>query len=48
MTKNSRYLTKSRFKLAMERPTKLFYSEKNNIYVNRKIEDTFIKVLGIL
>ncbi len=44
MTK-TRYLTKSRFKLAMECPTKLFYSDKKE-YANRKLDDPFLRALA--
>lgn len=40
-----RYLTKSRFKLAMECPTKLFYDGKSE-YVNNKLEDSFLRSLA--
>ena len=41
-----RYLTKSRFKLAAECPTKLFYSGKDSIYRNTKQEDSFMAMLA--
>ncbi len=41
-----RYLTKSRFKLASECPTKLFYTGKNNVYANQKIDDPFLMALA--
>lgn len=41
----TRYLTKSKFKLAMECPTKLFYNGKKE-YANRKLEDTFLAALA--
>ena len=41
----ARYLTKSRFSLAMECPTKLFYTGKAE-YANQKIEDTFFLALA--
>ena len=41
-----RYLTKSRFKLAMECPTKLFYTGKKDIYPDTKQEDEFLKALA--
>jgi hypothetical protein len=44
MTKK-RYLTKSRFKLACECPTKLFYTRKIE-YANQKLEDDFLKALA--
>ena len=40
-----RYLTKSRFKLAVECPTKLFYSS-NKTYNNTKNEDSFLAFLA--
>ena len=40
-----RYLTKSRFKLAMECPTKLYYTGKKN-YVDKSIEDSFLESLA--
>lgn len=42
---HERYLTKSKFKLAMECPTKLFYSGQAE-YANAKIEDSFLKSLA--
>ena len=41
-----RYLTKSRFKLAVECPTKLFYSGKDRLYRNIKSEDSFLQALA--
>jgi hypothetical protein len=41
----ARYLTKSRFKLASDCPTKLFYTAKKE-YANRDIEDQFLKSLA--
>ena len=38
-----RYLTKSRFKLAMECPTKLFYTGKSEKYKNIKGENEFLE-----
>jgi len=40
-----RYLTKSRFKLAIECPTKLYYTGKPQ-YADQKIEDTFLLALA--
>ncbi len=40
-----RYLTKSRFKLAMECPTKLFYTAKKE-YANQKTDDPFLMALA--
>lgn len=42
----ARYLTKSRFKLGRECPTKLFYTGKNEIYYDNKIENDFLKALA--
>ena len=42
----SRYLTKSRFKLAVECPTKLYYTGKDALYRNLKQEDTFLQALA--
>ena len=44
MTKK-RYLTKSRFKLANECPTKLFYTGKTE-YANQSLEDSFLLALA--
>lgn len=43
---NPRYLTKSRFKLAVECPTKLFYTGKGSLYRNTKSEDSFLQALA--
>lgn len=40
-----RYLTKSRFKLALECPTKLFYTKKKE-YPDQKIDNAFLKALA--
>lgn len=42
---NPRYLTKSRFKLALECPTKLFYTGKPE-YADQKIDDSFLLALA--
>ncbi|MBV9241284.1 MAG: DUF2779 domain-containing protein [Acidobacteria bacterium] len=42
---SSRYLTKSRFKLALECPTKLFYTGKKD-YANQKLDDPFLAQLA--
>ena len=42
----TRYLTKSRFKIAVECPTKLFYTGKEAVYRNLKQEDTFLQALA--
>lgn len=41
-----RYLTKSRFKLAVECPTKLFYSGKGGEYRDSKTVDAFLAMLA--
>lgn len=41
---NPRYLTKSRFKLGMECPTKLFYTKKKE-YLDSKMDDAFLAAL---
>ena len=47
MTTNApRYLTKSRFTLALECPTKLFYTGKASQYANRNLEDEFLAALA--
>lgn len=43
--KKSRYLTKSRFKLAAECPTKLYYADKPE-YKNQKKDDSFLAMLA--
>ncbi|MBD1395121.1 DUF2779 domain-containing protein [Mucilaginibacter glaciei] len=42
---NPRYLTKSRFKMALECPTKLFYTGKKE-YPDQKLTDTFLAALA--
>ncbi len=41
-----RYLTKSRFKLGLECPIKLYYTNKENVYANTKKDDPFLKALA--
>lgn len=41
-----RYLTKSRYKKAVECPTKLYYSDKHNEYANSNLDDPFLKALA--
>ena len=41
-----RYLTKSRFKLGLECPTKLFYTRKNKLYSDQSQSDTFLQALA--
>ena len=43
--KKPRYLTKSRFKLALDCPTKLFYTRKSE-YENKSETDTFLQALA--
>jgi len=45
MAGSPRFLTKSRFSLAMECPAKLFYTGKTE-YANRKLEDPFLEALA--
>lgn len=45
MTK-PRYLTKSRFKLATECPTKLFYTGKRSVYADQSLDDPFLRELA--
>jgi hypothetical protein len=40
-----RYLTKSRFKLGMDCPTKLFYTKKKE-YLDSQMDDSFLKALA--
>lgn len=42
----NRYLTKSRFALALDYETKLFYTGKDNLYTNQNIEDSFLESLA--
>lgn len=41
-----RYLTKSRFKLANECPTKLFYTAKEDVYADQALEDPLLAALA--
>lgn len=41
-----RYLTKSRFKLGLECPTKLYYTNKKNEYKDTKADDEFLLALA--
>jgi hypothetical protein len=41
-----RYLTKSRFKLGLECPVKLYYTNKKHEYANKKQEDPFLAALA--
>lgn len=43
---NPRYLTKSRFKLAVQCPTKLFYTGKKDTYRDTMQEDSFLAMLA--
>ena len=42
----TKFLSKSRFKLAAECPTKLFYTGKPQLYRNLKQEDSFLAMLA--
>ena len=46
MPETTRFLTKSRFKLGMECPTKLFYAGKEREYANENLEDSFLAALA--
>ncbi len=41
-----KYLTKSKFKTALECPTKLYYSERKKEYANAKLDDPFLEALA--
>lgn len=41
-----RYLTKSRFKLALECPVKLYYTGKKDVYYDTKFDNDFLKALA--
>jgi hypothetical protein len=41
-----RYLTKSRFKIAVECPRKLFYTGKKDLYLDAMTEDAFLEMLA--
>lgn len=43
---NMRYLTKSRFKLGLDCPTKLFYTKKSDVYADQSLDDQFLKALA--
>ena len=43
---SNRYLTKSRFKLAVECPTKLFYTGKQGEYLDQSSDDDFLAALA--
>lgn len=43
---NPRYLTKSRFKLALECPVKLYYTGKKEIYYDNKFDNEFLVSLA--
>ena len=45
MTMKARYLTKSRFKLGLECPTKLYYT-KNDEYQDNQESDPFMQALA--
>ncbi len=46
LVRENRFLTKSRFKLATECPTKLYYTGKPDLYPNTKDEDDFLRALA--
>lgn len=46
MPDTKRYLTKSRFQIGMECPTKLYYHLNPKEYANKKLDDTFLAALA--
>ena len=46
LTKKAKYLTKSRFKLALECPTKLYYSNRDHGYFDRNEHNDFLQSLA--
>jgi hypothetical protein len=46
MATATRYLTKSRFKMAMECPTKLAYTGKRDTYADKSLEDDSRRMLA--
>lgn len=46
MSLTPRYLTKSRYKTALDCPIKLFYTGKKKEYINNDLEDSFLKSLA--
>lgn len=45
-TTRPRYLTKSKFKLALECPTKLFYADQRSVYFDRNNDNDFLQSLA--
>jgi hypothetical protein len=45
-TVKRRYLTKSRFKLALECPTKLYYAAESNSYFDKNKDNDFLQALA--
>ena len=41
-----RFLTKSRFKMSIECPAKMYYTKKEATYANTKKEDLFLQALA--
>jgi len=48
LTLKPRYLTKTRFKLAVECPTKLYYTGKTKVYADSKSPDVRLPVTCLL
>ena len=46
MSSNPRYLTKSRFKIGMQCPTQLYYTNKKSEYADSSLDDTFLMALA--
>jgi hypothetical protein len=43
---SKRYLTKSRYKLGLECPNKLYFTKKENEFYSAKTNDTFLQALA--
>lgn len=41
-----KYLTKSRFKMALDCPTTLFYTKKEDVYASNSLDDPFLQALA--
>jgi len=46
MSTNPRYLTKSRFKIGMNCPTQLYYTNKKDVYADSNLDDNFLMALA--
>ena len=43
---STRYLTKSRFKIALDCPNKLFYTKKGETFTDKSVDDAFMEALA--